>query len=45
MHQDLMSVYMTQFYKTVDVRTFIQIHSIGSLFSIGKDEWIGQVSA
>jgi len=28
-----------------DVRTFIKIHFIGSLFSIGKEEWIGQVSA
>jgi len=28
-----------------DVQTFIKIHFIGSLFSIGKEEWIGQVSA
>jgi len=37
--------YVTQFYNTIDVCTFIKICFIGSLFSIGKEEWYGQVSA
>jgi len=39
------SVFVTQFYKTVDVRTFFKIHFIGFLFSTGKDESAYQVIA
>jgi len=39
------AVYVTQFYKTVDIRTFFKIHFIGFLFSTGKDESAYQVIA
>jgi len=39
------SVFVTQFYKTVDVCTFFKIHFNGFLFSTGKDESAYQVIA
>jgi len=36
---------VAKFYTTVNAWTFIEIRFIGSLFSIGNEKWIGQVSA
>jgi len=37
--------FVTQFYKTVNVRTFFKIYFIGFLFFTGKDESVYQVIA
>ena len=43
--QTSLNTFVTQFYKTVNVRKLLKFYFIGFMLSIGTDEWACQVLA